>query len=66
MKLRVLNFCPYSSSIGGGIKMNAGCYGNEFKDIIVSVQAIDLNGLVSTIYSSEIVLSTDHLVYPKI
>ena len=31
-------------SIGGGIKMNAGCYGKEFKDIIVSVQVIDFNG----------------------
>jgi len=41
-------------SIGGGIKMNAGCYGNEFKDIIISVQAIDFSGKVITIPSSEI------------
>ena len=41
-------------SIGGGIKMNAGCYGKEFKDIIVSIQAIDFYGVVSTIPSSEI------------
>jgi len=41
-------------SIGGGIKMNAGCYGKEFKDIIVSIQAIDFNGTVSTIPSSDI------------
>ena len=41
-------------SIGGGIRMNAGCYGKEFKDILVSVQAIDLNGKVITIPSSEI------------
>ena len=41
-------------SIGGGIKMNAGCYGREFKDIIVSVQAIDFNGKVLTIPSSKI------------
>ena len=33
-------------SIGGGIKMNAGCYGKEFKDIIISVQAIDFEGRV--------------------
>jgi len=41
-------------SIGGGIKMNAGCYGKEFKDIIVSVQAMDFNGNISTISSSNI------------
>ena len=40
-------------SIGGGIRMNAGCYGREFKDIIVSVQAIDFHGKVLTISSSE-------------
>ena len=41
-------------SVGGGIKMNAGCYGNEFKDIIISVQAIDFSGKVITIPSSVI------------
>ncbi len=41
-------------SIGGGIKMNAGCYGSEFKDIVVSVQAIDFEGVAKTILSSKI------------
>ncbi len=41
-------------SIGGGIKMNAGCYGKEFKDIVISVQAIDFSGKVLTIPSSNI------------
>ena len=41
-------------SIGGGIRMNAGCYGKEFKDIILSVQTIDYYGRVSTIPSSKI------------
>ena len=41
-------------TIGGGIRMNAGCYEREIKDIIVSVQAIDFNGNVLTIPSSEI------------
>ena len=43
-------------SIGGGIKMNAGCYGREFKDIIISVQAIDFDGKVLTIPSSSILI----------
>ena len=28
-------------TIGGGLRMNAGCFNREFKDILVSVQAID-------------------------
>ena len=31
-------------SVGGTIKMNSGCYGNEISDILISVQAIDLKG----------------------
>ena len=41
-------------TVGGGIKMNAGCFGKEFKDILISVQAIDFNGNVKTIPSKEI------------
>ena len=41
-------------SIGGGIKMNAGCFENEFKDILISVQAIDLSGKAFTIPAKEI------------
>ena len=36
-------------SVGGGISMNAGCFGKEFKDILVSIQAIDKFGRVITI-----------------
>ena len=41
-------------SIGGGIKMNAGCFGREFKDILLSIQAIDQRGNLITISSKEI------------
>ena len=34
-------------TIGGGIRMNAGCFGSEFKDILLSIQAIDKLGNVS-------------------
>ncbi len=44
-------------SIGGGIRMNAGCFGKEFKDILVSVQAIDEEGNVITIPSNKIKFS---------
>ena len=41
-------------TIGGGIKMNAGCFGNEFKDILLSIQAIDKKGNILTIPSKEV------------
>jgi UDP-N-acetylmuramate dehydrogenase len=41
-------------TIGGGLKMNAGCFNKEFKDILVSVQAVDKFGRVITIPSSKI------------
>ena len=41
-------------SVGGGISMNAGCFGKEFKDILVSIQAIDKFGRVITIPSKDI------------
>ena len=41
-------------TVGGGIKMNAGCFGKEFKDILLSIQAIDQKGNLITIPSKEI------------
>ena len=41
-------------TIGGGIKMNAGCFDKEFKDILISIQAIDKYGKVITIPAKEI------------
>ena len=36
-------------SVGGGIRMNSGCFGKEFKDVLISIQAIDFNGNIKTI-----------------
>jgi len=41
-------------TIGGGLKMNAGCFKREFKDILVSIQAIDREGRVLTIPANKI------------
>ncbi len=41
-------------TIGGGIKMNAGCFKREFKDILISVQVLNKSGQVITIPSKEI------------
>ena len=44
-------------TVGGGLRMNSGCFKKEFKDILVSVQAIDRMGKVSTIPVSKIKFS---------
>ncbi|WP_435148505.1 UDP-N-acetylmuramate dehydrogenase [Candidatus Pelagibacter bacterium nBUS_32] len=41
-------------TVGGGIKMNAGCFGREFKDILVSIQTINKSGQVTTIPAKDI------------
>tara|TARA_B110000967_G_scaffold59480_1_gene60992 strand:+ start:1272 stop:2210 length:939 start_codon:yes stop_codon:yes gene_type:complete len=41
-------------TIGGGLKMNAGCFNREFKDILISIQAIDRMGRVITIPANKI------------
>ena len=41
-------------SIGGGIRMNAGCFDKEFKDILLSIQAIDVYGNIITLQAEEI------------
>ena len=42
-------------SIGGGIRMNSGCFEREFKDILISVQAVNRLGEILTIPAKEIV-----------
>ena len=41
-------------TIGGGIRMNTGCFDREIKDILLSVQALDTTGKVRTIPSKDI------------
>jgi len=41
-------------TVGGGIKMNAGCFGREFKDILVSIQAINKLGQIITIPANNV------------
>ena len=41
-------------SIGGGIRMNSGCFDREFKDILISIQCIDHDGFVKIINKNSI------------
>ena len=55
-----LSYIP--GTVGGGISMNAGCFDKEFKDILVSVQAIDKFGKV-LIPSKEIKFGYRKIIY---
>ena len=52
-------------SIGGGIRMNSGCFGTEFKDVLLSVQVMDFNGNVYTINSKNIKFGYRQTNLPK-
>ena len=41
-------------TIGGGIRMNSGCYEEDISKMLISVQVMDLNGKIRIIYSSDI------------
>ena len=41
-------------TIGGGIRMNSGCYGKDISKILVSAQVMDLDGKLKVIYSKDI------------
>ena len=41
-------------TIGGGVRMNSGCYGEDISNILVSVQAMDYLGNIKVIHASDI------------
>ena len=41
-------------SVGGGIRMNSGCFGSEFKDVLISVQFVDFFGNVKSLSIKDI------------
>ena len=45
--------CGIPGTIGGAIKMNAGAYGSEMKDIVLKTTYIDMEGNINTIYNKE-------------
>ncbi len=45
-------FSGIPGTIGGALRMNAGCYGTETKDVLLSCEALDRNGKLHTFYPS--------------
>ena len=44
-------------TIGGAIRMNSGCYGEDISKLLVSVQVMDFKGKMKVIYASDIKFS---------
>lgn len=45
--------CGIPGTVGGGLRMNGGAYGSEFKDVFVSARAIDNNGVVHSLLADD-------------
>ena len=52
-------------SIGGGIRMNSGCFKKEFKDILISIQLVDFKGFVRSIPANKINFNYRSIELPK-
>ena len=52
-------------TIGGGLRMNAGAYGSEIKDVLIEASAIDRKGGVHRVPAAELGLSYRHSQAPE-
>ena len=57
--------CGIPGTIGGGLRMNAGAYGHEFKDIVVSADGVERNGTRRTLTPAQIGFSYRHTSVPE-
>jgi UDP-N-acetylmuramate dehydrogenase len=51
-------------TIGGGLRMNAGAYGGEIKDVLIRAEAVDGKGNVHAVAASELGLAYRHCGAP--
>lgn len=51
------NLYGIPGSVGGGLYMNAGAYGSEMKDVVISAEYIDEEGNISSISVRDMMLS---------
>ena len=50
-------------TIGGAVRMNAGAYGSEFKDIVIETKCIDRDGNIIVLNNSEQNFSYRHSIF---
>ena len=58
-------FSGIPGTIGGALRMNAGCYGTETKDVLISCEAIDRNGNIHTLTPSQMHMTYRHVEVPE-
>jgi UDP-N-acetylmuramate dehydrogenase len=52
-------------SIGGGLRMNAGAYGSEFKDAVIDARAMDRSGVLHVVAAKDFGFSYRHTAIPE-
>lgn len=58
-------FCGIPGTVGGGLRMNAGCYENEIKDILEYATALDPQGKLHKLSAEECGFSYRHCSVPE-
>ncbi len=59
------NLFGIPGTIGGALYMNAGAYGSEMKDIVISAEYINENGDIATISAENMDLSYRHSIFTE-
>lgn len=57
--------CGIPGTIGGALRMNAGCYGSEMKDVIKMVFALDSEGRLQKLTTDEMGFGYRHTTIPE-
>jgi len=58
-------FCGIPGTIGGALRMNAGCYGTEVKDILEAAFALDPKGKLHKLTLDDLGYTYRHCALPK-
>lgn len=52
-------------TLGGGVRTNAGCYGCELSDVLVTAETVSRDGRIEKLAREDIVFSYRHSDFPK-
>lgn len=58
-------FSGIPGTIGGALRMNAGCYGVETKDVLLSCEALDKDGTLHTLTPAQMRMTYRHIEVPE-
>lgn len=57
-------FSGIPGSVGGALRMNAGCYGSETKDVLVECEAVDRSGQIHVLTPDQMGMTYRHVNVP--